>query len=102
MIHEENSVEERVLSWADGDGEIIDPDGCPYDPHPVVVVSETVDPPATVRHFAGPDWRPAYLGGGYLGSCPVDLVTELLDEHGQGNAIPRPDGWRDPDDEDCQ
>lgn len=98
LVHEDNNVTEHVLSWADSDGEIVCPEfGYLYDEYPVVVATTDAEPPWQRKHFADPDWRPAYLGGGYLGSCPADLVPDVLAEHGMSDAVPRPDDWQ-PDD----
>ncbi|OBG36204.1 hypothetical protein A5671_21750 [Mycolicibacter heraklionensis] len=99
VLYEDNSVTETVKSWADGDGEIADEYGYLYDEHPVVIAYEVADQPAQRQHYVDTDWRPGYVGGGYLGSCPVGLVPELLAEHGFADAIPRPDDWQHPDTE---
>ncbi|ULP45944.1 hypothetical protein [Mycolicibacter virginiensis] len=89
VLYEDNSVTEIVESWADGDGEIVDEYGYLYDEHPVVIACEVADLPAQRQHYVDTDWRPAYLGGGYLGTCPVDMVSELLAEQGFAEAVPR-------------
>jgi len=91
VLHEESEWTEAVLSWADENGEIIDENGELYDLHPVVIELERQNPPSRHRHFVDPQWNPAYRGGGYLGSCPADMVADLLAEHGQEDAIPRPE-----------
>lgn len=99
LIHQENTIVETVKSWADADGEITDEYGELYDPEPVVIATEAVEPPARHRHFVDASWQPAYLGGGYIGTCIIDMVSELLAEHGFADAIPRPDDWQHPDTE---
>jgi len=90
IVHTESAVTETVLQHADPGGSVWDENGELYDEHPVVVDTIAADPPHRTRYYVAPDWEPAYLGGGYLGSCPLDMVNELLAERGYADAIPRP------------
>lgn len=93
ILHFESTVTEKVIQQADDDGELFSEWGCPYDDHPVVVGVETADPPHRYSVHVDPHWKPAYLVGGYLDSCPQDRVREVLVAHGFADAIPKPDGW---------
>lgn len=90
IVHIESSVTEIVLTEADPDGSIWDQDGELYDEHPVVIDTLPAVPRHRARHYVAPDWEPAYLGGGYLGTVPSDQVPQLLAEQGFADAIPRP------------
>lgn len=83
----ESTVTEVVLTEADADGSRWDENGEEYDEHPVVVDTVAANPPHRHRHYVGPDWLPAYLGGGYVGTVPADFVPQLLAEHGYADAI---------------
>lgn len=89
IIHLESAITEIVLVGADPDGELWDDNGSPYDDHPVVIATEIADPPHRTQHYADPQWRPAIVGGGYLGTCTTDKVPQLLTEQGFPQAIPR-------------
>ncbi|MCF6386532.1 hypothetical protein L2K20_06075 [Mycobacterium sp. MBM] len=94
IIHLESTVTQVVLVGADADGELWDEHGQPYDEHPVVIGTEIADPPHQTRHYADPQWRPSYVGGGYLGTCRADKVPALLVEHGFPDAVPHErKGW---------
>jgi len=97
ILHFESSVTETVLQDADPDGSLFTEYGDPWDDQPVVIATQLADPPHRHRHYADSDWKPALLGGGYLGTCPQMFVRKVLAEHGFANAIPRPDGWRHPE-----
>ncbi|BDY31390.1 hypothetical protein [Mycolicibacterium mageritense] len=100
ILHFESAVTEKVIQYADGDGNLFDPEfGEAYDSRPVVVGVEVADPPHRWHHHVDPSWLPAYAGGGYLGSCPQDQVRKLLTEHGFADAIAKPEGWVHPDDD---
>ncbi|MCV7176158.1 hypothetical protein [Mycolicibacterium sphagni] len=90
IVHIESSVTEIVLTEADVDENLYDEDGEPYDPRPVVIDTVAADPPHLHRHYVSPDWLPAYLGGGYVGTVPDDQVAQLLARQGFADAIPRP------------
>lgn len=90
ILHEESHTIETVRAMA-VNGELLNEYGEPHDPNPVIVSAEPADPPAAISHHVAPDWRPAYLGGGYLGTCRAESVAELLAEQGFGDAMPRPD-----------
>lgn len=92
VLHFESRVTETVIADADPGGSLYTEWGDPWDDYPVVVATDVADPPHRCRQFADPRWRPAYLGGGYLGSCPADMVPEVLAAHGFAEAIPRPAG----------
>ncbi len=101
IVHLESAVTEKVLQYADPDGELFHPEyGEPYDHNPIVVGVEVADPPHKWHHHLDPDWKPAYMDGGYLESCPRDRVSEVLAAHGFADAIPKPDDWMDPDGDD--
>ena len=89
IVHLESAVTEVVLVGADPDGELFDNEtGELWDDDPAVVGTEPADPPHRTKHYADPQWRPAYVGGGYLGTCSTDQVRQLLTKHGFPNAIP--------------
>ncbi len=98
VLHLESTVTEHVIQYADPDGSFWTKFGDAYDESPKLVSIEVADPPHRYREFADPSWHPAFKAGGYIGTCPVDLVLETLTQHGFADAIPRPDGWSDPDD----
>jgi len=99
ILYFESTVTETVRQLAAPDGSLLTQYGDPWDDSPVVLATAVVDPPHRHKQYADPEWKPAYVAGGYLGSCPVDLVRAVLTEHGFPEAIPRPDGWTaDPDD----
>lgn len=99
VLHFESSVTETVLHYAAPDGSLFTEWGDPHDDHTVVVATEVADPPHEYREFADPEWRQVFKAGGYLGSCPVDLVRETLSEHGFPDAVPRPADWTSDDGE---
>ncbi len=100
ILHLESNITERMLQYADEDGELFHPEyGEPYDSKPVLLGIDVADPPHKWHHHLGPDWKPAYRDGGYLESCPREMVREVLVRHGFADAIEKPEGWRDPDDE---
>jgi hypothetical protein len=99
VLHLESCVTEVVMQYADPDGSLWNEWGDPYDDNPVLVATDVVDPPHKYREFADPTWQPAFKAGGYLGTCPVDLIRETLSEHGFADAIPRPDGWTSNEDD---
>lgn len=93
VLHEENAWTETVLGWEDNNGDIANPDtGELYDPDPVVIDLQPATP-AWKQQNVGPDWTAAITGGGYLGSCPADMVPDILRRHGFEDAIPKPADW---------
>lgn len=92
VLHFESATTEVVIADADPSGSLLTENGDLWDDRPVVVATHIADPPHRIKQFADSTWQPAYVAGGYLGSCPADLVTELLAEHGFAEAIPRPPG----------
>ncbi|MFV8316276.1 hypothetical protein [Mycobacterium sp. 23] len=90
IVHSESRVTEIVLTEADIDENLWDEDGELYDSWPVVIDTVAADPPHGRRHYVDPDWLPAYIGGGYIGTVPADQVPQLLVRQGFADAIPRP------------
>lgn len=100
VLHVESTVTERVLQFADPNGDLFDNEtGEPWDDHPTVVEVAVADPPHRYRYYLDPSWKPAQLGGGYLASCPRAEVQKVLTENGFADAIEKPEGWVNPDDE---
>jgi hypothetical protein len=99
ILHLESTVTETVLQLADPDDNLFTQYGDPWDDQPVVIDTSTAEPPHQHKEFVDPTWKAAYLDGGYLGTCPADMVAELLADNGFADAIPRPAGWVDPEDE---
>lgn len=90
ILYEESHTTEIVKAMT-VNGELFNEYGEMHDRNPVIVSTEPADPPGVMSHYVAPDWRPAYSGGGYLGSCPADRVAELLADNGFADAIPRTD-----------
>lgn len=98
-LHFESWTEETLLQGADPEGDLWSPWGDPWDDHPVVVATTRVETPCRYSSYADPQWKEAYVEGGYIGTCLAEKVGDLLTAEGFPDAIPLPNDWAPPEDD---